>query len=215
MSETYEEVTSAHEWRDPVIAWRIFLVLYVAAIALFFLLAAGQTLVWAYNANLFRISADTAALFDNTFAKLNSALPPLYIGCALATVFLTYRTFANAHAAGASNRLTGPLLAATAYFIPFFFLFLPPLMMGKLWGATFGESGPKPGGLIAMWWGTFLLGSFFGVISYTSTAATFEHELRWILVNAISLLLRGIAAACLLITFAAIVKRQRQNRVSR
>jgi hypothetical protein len=212
MSETYEEIASAHEWRDPAIAWPFFLVSYLVAIVLYFVLAVAAATVWASYTGLITISADDATRFDSIVVPLNTALVVVFLTCAVSTSFLTYRTFANAHAAGAQNRLTGPLLAAGAYYMPFIGFFLPPLMMGKLWQATFGDDGPNPGGIIAMWWGTFLLGCFFATISMNAVAETFEHEVRWVMVSTISLVLRGVAATCLLITFGAIVKRQHQNR---
>lgn len=64
-----------------------------------------------------------------------------------------------------------------------------------------------------MWWGTFLLGCFFATLSMNAVAESFEHEVRWVMVSTISLVLRGVAATCLLIAFGAIVKRQRRTRL--
>lgn len=214
MAETYEEVSGAHTWRDPITIWRVFLLSVVAMIALFVVLTIGELCVWAAYSGVLTFNPQSAATFEQTFRTLNSALLPVFAACVAALVFLTYRTVANAHAAGAQNRLTGPILAAGAYFMPFIGLVMPPLIMGKLWHATFGDAGAKPDGLIAIWWGTLLFGTLLAITSGSAVASSADEEQRWLLISAVSLGLRAIAFTCLLITFAAIVKRQRETRPS-
>lgn len=144
MSEGYEEVASPHQWRDPAIAWPIFLASYLIAIVLFFLLAAAEATAWGYYAGLFRITADDAARFDSVVRPLNDALLPVFVVCAVATSFLTYRTFANAHAAGAQNRLTGPLLAAGAYYMPFVGFFIAAADDGQAVASDVRRVWPQP-----------------------------------------------------------------------
>lgn len=163
---------------------------------MFLAIAVCEACLWADYTNHLQFTVDQAATFDRTFALLDSSIWPVFGACAVMTVLLTYRVFANAHARGADKRLTGPVLAAGSYFMPFLGLFLPPLMMGKLWRETFGENGAKPSGIIGFWWFALIFGGFTGVLVLNANAAPGEEH-RWFLLATVSFLLRAAAAASL------------------
>lgn len=211
MTETYEEVSNAHTWRDPIGQWYFFLLWFVAITALFIALAIGDACMWASLAGQLYFSEENAAVFNRIFITLNQSLLPMYGICALALILLTHRTVANAHAAGAQNRLSGPLLAGFIYFMPLVGLVMPPVVLGRLWNATFGNSGPQPGGLIATWWSTTLLGTIIALSSQTANISSDEIAQRWLIVHGLGLMLRAVACICLLLVFGAIVKRQRER----
>lgn len=220
MAETYTEVSGKHTWRDPTGPWRVLCVLYAIAIAIYLALCIAEATAWTVFAGLFAIEPGAAAMFDQAVITLSSAVLPIYLVCAIATLVLTYRLVANAHAVGAPGSLTGPGMAVAAFIIPFVSLIMPPLVMGQLWRATFTAAGSSrgPGGVIAFWWTAFLIGSFTGTYVLNATGGLFGQtspppaQLQNLLaVSAFSFLTRVIAASTLLYIFGALVKHQKRS----
>lgn len=217
MSETYTEVQSAHEWRDPVGFWRALLICYLAAIILYVVLGAGEALVLVLYFGDLTIDDRSATILEQCLTTLNQAALPIFVVCVVTTLALQYRLVANAHVLEPSTKLTGPVLAIASYFIPLLGFFMPPLIMAELWRATFGADGRKPKGAIALWWSALIIGTFTGMFANFADAASWaapRNAAKLYGASTISLLARAIAAGALLYIFGTLVKQQRATYIS-
>jgi hypothetical protein len=221
MAETYTEVASKYELRDPKGFWRAVLVTYVIAIGMYVAMAINEAAVWAMYSQLIFFAPEQAAIFDQVMGALSIAVAPTYVVCAICTLLLLYRLVANAHARGTEEKLTGPGMAVGSYFIPFVSLIMPPLIMGQLWRATFGtdEAARKPQGAIGFWWTAFLMGNFIatyvgGVTGgmFSSAPPQLPADPRGLLaLSGFGFVCRLAAAGTLLWIFGTLVKRQRPD----
>jgi hypothetical protein len=217
MSETYAEVSSSHEWRDPAWLWRLLVVGYMAAIALLITLGASEAFVLALYLGAAPLSESAAQTFSQIVEALNRLLPAVIVACAFVSLVLNYRLVANAHARKPATKLTGPVLAIAAYFIPLLSLFMPPLIMAELWRAAFGASGRQPNGAIALWWTAFLMSAFFGMLTMFADPMDWSdpgQAPRLLAISTASFATRVIAAGALLYIFGALVRQQREAPVT-
>lgn len=207
MTETYVETKPAHRWRDPRPVWRV--------LALFFGLATIVYLLFALYGALVVLQAqywlppELAVALDSSFLALNKVATPLFLMCAALTLVLTYILIANAHTLESGVNLTSPAMAIASYFIPIICLFMPPAMMGHLWRATFASSGRQPQGIIALWWGAFLISSLIatwaGIAGNAESALETTQLFGW---QTLGFTARMIAAITLLYIFGSIVGQQ-------
>jgi len=214
MAETYTEVSIGRQWRDPLWLWRLTFLCFAVAIALFLALGAAETFVLTLHLQLSSIAEQSAGTFDSAVVMLNRLLFPVVALCALSSLALLYRLMANAHADGPTTKLTGPVLAVDAYFIPLLSLFMPPLIMAELWRATFVASDRQPNGLIALWWTALMIGMFANIFAIYASPATWadpQQATKLLSLSAFSFVCRAVAAGALLCIFGTIVRQQRSR----
>ncbi|MGE0742908.1 MAG: DUF4328 domain-containing protein [Hyphomonadaceae bacterium] len=212
MSETYEEVGSRHQWRNPTGLWRFLAVCYLIAIAIYALLGVAEALVLLLYLGRMTIDAANAATVEHAVAILNQLIAPVFVVCATITLLLLYRLIANEHARGPSTKLTGPVLAVAAYFIPLLGFFMPPLIMAELWRASFGRDGRQPNGAITLWWTALIIGTFTAIFANYADAASWadpRNAIKLYGASIISFIARSIAAGTLLYIFGTLVGQQR------
>jgi Domain of unknown function (DUF4328) len=108
-----------------------------------------------------------AAAHANDLRARLVALISVFLVIAAIVVFLfwVYRVSANVHALGATDLNATPGFAVGAYFIPFFNLFMPPVIMSEIWKASIDAprwTSQRTTPLIAIWWTFQILTSIGG-----------------------------------------------------
>ncbi|MEJ0060355.1 MAG: DUF4328 domain-containing protein [Terricaulis sp.] len=208
MAEEYYTEVEGRKYRSPIVLWRCFCASFVAAIALYLVLMSTEAITWTLYAGYFQVDQAQADLIDLISMTSGRFALPIFLICAVFTLLLVYRLTANAHATGDHPGLTKPTMAAASFVIPLVTLIMPPMVMGRLWRATF--NGGEPRGVIGFWWAAFLTSNFSGLIANANRAATDFAAIRNALaVSVLSFSTRAIAAGLLLFIFATLVQGQK------
>ena len=97
MTETYAEVPSKYERREPKLAWLAMRIFYVIAICTYLAMCVNEAVVWGLYGGFVSIPAEQAVLFDRVMAMLSVAVAPIYVLCAICTLFVLYRLVAKHH----------------------------------------------------------------------------------------------------------------------
>ena len=125
-----------------------------------------------------------------------------------------YRTSANVHALGASELFVTPGFAVGAYFIPFFNLYAPPIIMGEIWKASVNASHWREQNgtmLIAVWWTLTIVVSISAGITFLASNASYNIEsLRIFILWLIGSSIMDILLRVTLITLVGQIGRRQQ-----
>jgi hypothetical protein len=126
-------------------------------------------------------TADYVAMTDAAkllLPVLSWCMVALALAAALIHLMWVYRTLANVHALGAQGLRATPIFAVVSYLIPFFNLYLPPIVMSEVWRASIDAprwSEQKKTPLVRNWWTLVVLVSLFSYI--TTLAAGQPHNI--------------------------------------
>jgi hypothetical protein len=167
-----------YEYRDPSLLtswlnafiWTLIAIVIVNVVCLFL----QYTLLGEMKSGAFpdRDTMMAAARASDLRVKLASAI--MLIASLATTViffFWLYRASANVHAMGAKDLNATPGFAVGMYFIPFFNLYMPPVVMSGIRKASIGAlnwNAQKGTPLIALWWAFQLLSGVGGGISFVA-----------------------------------------------
>ena len=145
-----------YEFKDPTPATRL------ASGTLLFYLAANAALAAILLVRLLDLPPPLAAVSGlEVVETVGVAVVLSTLACWILVGRWIYRVSANAHALSAEMTIT-PGWAVGFYFVPIANLFKPYQALKETWhGSHFGGEG-EGAGLLPLWWGLWLVGSFLG-----------------------------------------------------
>lgn len=206
--------------RDPKPLWWWMRLFVILGSLVYFAAAASTGVTWAIYRDLMHLPAARAKIVDlvTVWASMGSVV--VIIVGAFATLRLAYRLTKNLEVTGNDANLPSPGWVCGSFFTPIANLFVPPMLISRVWRATFASKpDPMDGSLIITWWWAawiisgimltysgFLQRSLDAHAALTTSAMT-ARATYWGTLS-LAYTIRGICCYLLLAVFGALVRGQ-------